>query len=94
VRVVNAYRKIFKQKKTLEEIFKDYPNALRLVEREIERVKNEEKIVGIDPESWMAKEILWQSKKLIDIENDVNSIKRSISRIENYLIPKSLDTSR
>ncbi|NEX77399.1 hypothetical protein G4Z05_00595 [Bacillus thermocopriae] len=91
---MNANWKIFEQEKTLEEIFKDYPNALRLVEREIERVKNEEKIVGIDPESWMAKEILWQSKRLIDIENDVNSIKRSISRIENYLIPKSLDTSR
>ena len=67
--------------KQLEKIFEGYPASLEIVKNEIERVKIEEKPVGIDPESWLAKEILWQSRKLIELEKSLGDLTSSIKLI-------------
>jgi hypothetical protein len=73
--------------KTLEEIFEGHPESLEIVMREIERVKQNEKIVGIDPESWLAKEVLWQGRKMIDINHKLMDLQYSINRL-HYQVNK------
>lgn len=71
--------------KWLGEFFKENPTALDTVRKEIVKVKQAENIVGIDPESWLAKETLWQSRKLIDIEERISFLDPSIKRANKKL---------
>lgn len=62
------------------------PNSTKeIIQKEIEKAKQSELIVGIDPESYLAKEILWQSRKMIELEHSVSKISSSINRLKRLL---------
>lgn len=69
-----------------EKHLNDLPNSTKeIIQKEIEKAKQSELIVGIDPESYLAKEILWQSRKMIELEHSVSKISSSINRLKRLL---------
>ncbi|GGE58389.1 hypothetical protein [Priestia taiwanensis] len=67
---------------TMNEFLMTLPESTKeIIEKEIEKVKGIEKLHGINPESYLGKEILWQSKKLIDISHTIGEIKIAINRL-------------
>jgi prefoldin subunit 5 len=70
----------------IEKHLNDLPNSTKeIIQKEIEKAKQSELIVGIDPESYLAKEILWQSRKMIELEHSVSKISSSINRLKRLL---------
>lgn len=71
---------------SIEEIFKDHPHALTIVRKEIEKAKKNEIPVGIDPNSWLAKEILRQSKELVELKSSLNSLSVQLKTLSNMIL--------
>ncbi|TYS10740.1 hypothetical protein FZC70_05475 [Bacillus subtilis] len=62
---------------------KDLPESVQIaILANIEKAKKAETVVGIDPESYLAKEILWQSRKLINITHALNELAISLNQIQ------------
>ncbi|MFD3203550.1 MULTISPECIES: hypothetical protein [Bacillus] len=76
----------------LEKHLNGLPESVQIaIKTSINKAKENELIVGIDPDSYLAKEILWQSRKMIIIERVLGELNNSVNRM-NYLI-QNLDKS-
>ncbi|WP_047757564.1 hypothetical protein [Geobacillus sp. ZGt-1] len=65
------------------------PNSTKtIIFKEIEKTKQDERPVGVDPESYLAKEILWQSRKIIELEHSIVEILNTVKHLK-YLLTKS-----
>lgn len=65
----------------LDEIFNDSKNAIDEMKRVFKEHQNIETVI-VEPDSWVGKELLIQTKRLIDLKRDVNTLTSSINRLE------------
>ncbi|WP_039073008.1 hypothetical protein, partial [Bacillus sp. MSP5.4] len=70
----------------IEKPLKELPESVRIaILANIEKAKKTEKTIGIDPESYLAKEILWHSRKMIKIEHKLDELNIAINHLRNQL---------
>ena len=69
----------------LNEIFEGSQNAINVMEKVFIQHKDIETVI-VNPDSWVGKELLLQTKRLIDLRRDVNSLAVSINRVERMLV--------
>ncbi|MDT2237667.1 hypothetical protein P7H19_17235 [Paenibacillus larvae] len=60
-------------KKELQQIFEANENAVKEMEQVFKEHESIETVV-VDPNSWVGKELLSQTKRLIDLQRDVHSL--------------------
>lgn len=80
-----------KQVKELNEIFDGSQDAVRAMEKVFDQHKDMETVI-INPDSWVGKELLIQTKRLIDLQRDLGNLSASINRVERKL-SKLLDNT-
>ena len=68
----------------LKKIFNGSQNAIKEMEKVFSEHKDLETVI-VNPDSWVGKELLIQTKRLIDIRRDVDSLTASINRVERML---------
>jgi len=71
-------------RKELNEIFEGSQNAISEMEEVFSKHENMETVI-VNPDSWVGKELLLQTKRLIDLQRDVNSLAGSINRMERQI---------
>lgn len=59
------------EKRNINEILNHNTQAIKEIQQVFEEHKQLETVV-INPDSWIGKELLWQSKKLIDLETQLS----------------------
>lgn len=70
----------------IEKHLKELPESVeKAILANIEKAKKNEITIGIDPESYLAKEILWQSRKLINLTHSINELKVSLNMLIHQL---------
>ncbi|MGM0965836.1 MAG: hypothetical protein ACQEWS_13600 [Bacillota bacterium] len=70
----------------IEKHLKDLPESVRIALLEnIKKTKSAEITIGIDPESYLAKEIFWQSQKIIRLTHSINELKVSLNMLTHQL---------
>ncbi|AJO16797.1 MULTISPECIES: hypothetical protein [Bacillus subtilis group] len=70
----------------IEKPLKELPESVRIaILANIEKAKKTEITIGIDPESYLAKEILWHSRKMIKIEHKLDELNIAINHLRNQL---------
>lgn len=69
-------------KKELSEIFEGSQGAISIMDKVFKQHKNIETVI-VNPDSWVGKELLTQTKRLIDLRSDLNSLASSISSINS-----------
>ncbi|WP_407311010.1 hypothetical protein [Desulfosporosinus sp. SB140] len=81
--------------KNFKEIFGDSQNAINAMQKVFDDHKHIETVI-VNPESWVGKELLLQTKMLIDLQRDVRCLTASINRMEKkldyLLMPRSETT--
>ncbi len=73
------------KKDELNEIFEGSQNAVNEMKKVFGQHESIETVI-VEPNSWVGKELLLQTKRLIDIRRDVNSLSASINRVEKMLV--------
>lgn len=68
----------------LNEIFGESQNAANEMKKVFDKHKDIETVI-VNPDSWVGKELLLQTKRLIDLRRDMNSLTASINRVERML---------
>ncbi|WP_431030024.1 hypothetical protein [Lysinibacillus sp. LZ02] len=63
----------------VDNIFSDSSNALKAVQQVFKEYKQVETVI-VNPDSWMGRELLWQSRKMIDLEKQILDLTRSIKK--------------
>ncbi|AUS03600.1 hypothetical protein M5W76_18015 [Paenibacillus larvae] len=67
------------EKKELQEIFEGNEDAVKTMEQVFKEHESIETVV-VDPNSWVGKELLSQTKRLIDLQRDVHSLSTLIKK--------------
>lgn len=67
--------------KDLNTIFEGSQNAATEMERIFKEHENMETVI-VNPNSWVGKELLIETKRLIELKRDVHSLISSINRLE------------
>ncbi|MEV3550925.1 hypothetical protein ABNC92_03395 [Paenibacillus larvae] len=67
------------EKKELQEIFEGNEDAVKTMEQVFKEHESIETVV-VDPNSWVGKELLMQTKRLVDLQRDVHSLSTSIKK--------------
>ncbi|MFY2225383.1 hypothetical protein [Bacillus altitudinis] len=70
----------------IEKHLNELPESVqKVILANIEKAKKTEIKIGIDPESYLAKEILWQSRKMLKIEQKLGELNITIDQLRNQL---------
>lgn len=72
------------EKNELAEIFEGSQNAVSTMQKVFAEHKNIKTVI-VNPDSWVGKELLLQTKKLIDLRRDLNRLAVSINHMEKML---------
>ncbi|QVV19916.1 hypothetical protein Neutron_41 [Paenibacillus phage Neutron] len=67
------------EKKELQEIFEGNENAVKTMEQVFKEHESIETVI-VEPNSWAGKELLSQTKRLIDLQRDVHSLSTLIKK--------------
>ncbi|SDI17931.1 hypothetical protein SAMN05192534_12410 [Alteribacillus persepolensis] len=78
-------------KKELSILMENSPDAIKAIEKVIEEHKNIDTVI-VEPDSWTGKELLIQSKRLIDLCHEVREMKMSINRLNEKINSLTSDT--
>ncbi|MEV2699207.1 hypothetical protein ABNC64_20240, partial [Paenibacillus larvae] len=68
------------EKKELQEIFEGNENAVKTMEQVFKEHESIETVI-VEPNSWAGKELLSQTKRLIDLQRDVHSLSTLINHL-------------
>jgi len=62
-----------------------FRNIQEILEKEVEKAKKHELLIGIDPETYLGAEILKQSREIIQLRTEIHDMKRLMAELINHL---------
>ena len=56
----------------------------KILEKETIKAKAKELMIGIDPETYLGKEILWQSRQIIRLQQEIINLEKKIAELISH----------